>query len=426
MSNASQQQPSHPAAGAAPKNGKRKKLVAAVLGIFVVAGIAYGVYWLLVARFNETTDDAYVNGNVVQITPQVTGTVVAINANDTEFVRAGAELVELDRADADIALRDSEARLGQAVREVRDLFAQTARLEATVAGREIELARARADLRRRERLADSGATSAEDVQHARDAKRAAESALNAARAELAGNRAQIDHSDVATNPRVRQAAAEVRAAYLQLQRTGLPAPVSGIVAQREVQLGQRVGPGKPLMAIVPLDEVWVDANFKEGQLKDIRVGQPVRIVADTNGIEYRGKVVGFGAGTGAAFALLPAQNATGNWIKVVQRLPVRIALDAKELEAHPLAIGLSMDVEVDTHRRNGAPLAAITSAGPGVRTSVFARQERAADELIARIVARNGGARQPESVAETLASRSHAHPQAASEATAARGLNGMR
>ncbi|HJU25680.1 MAG TPA: HlyD family efflux transporter periplasmic adaptor subunit, partial [Rhodanobacteraceae bacterium] len=327
MSNASQQQPSHVAAGAAPKNGMRKKLVAAVLGIFVVAGIAYGVYWLLVARFNETTDDAYVNGNVVQITPQVTGTVVAINANDTEFVRAGAELVELDRADADIALRDSEARLGQAVREVRDLFAQTVRLEATVAGREIELARARADLRRRERLADSGATSAEDVQHARDAKRAAESALDAARAELAGNRAQIDHSDVATNPRVRQAAAEVRAAYLQLQRTGLPAPVSGIVAQREVQLGQRVGPGKPLMAIVPLDEVWVDANFKEGQLKDIRVGQPVRIVADTNGIEYRGKVVGFGAGTGAAFALLPAQNATGNWVKVVQRVPVRLKLE---------------------------------------------------------------------------------------------------
>jgi membrane fusion protein (multidrug efflux system) len=247
------------------------------------------------------------------------------------------------------------------------------------------------DLGRRERLASSGAISAEELQHARESVRAAESALAAARDQLAGNRALTDRTTIASQPSVARAAAGVRAAYLDYQRTVLPAPVSGFVAKRSVQLGQRVSPGTPLMAIVPLNDVWVDANFKEGQFKNIRVGQAVRLIADANGFEYRGTVAGFGAGTGSAFALLPAQNATGNWIKVVQRLPVRIALDPAQLAAHPLAIGLSMDVRVDVHQKNGSQLEPVTGADPDYRTAVFARQEHDVDKLIAAIIEQNGG-----------------------------------
>lgn len=377
----------------APNGRRRKLLLAAVLGAFAAGGIAYGIYWAEVARYVQTTDDAYVAGNVVQITPQVAGTVVAIKVDDTQFVRAGDELVRLDSADARIALQRREAQLGQTVREVRGLYTAGARDEAALAGREIDLARAQADLARRQNLARSGAISGEELQHAREAVRGAQTALAAAREKLAGNRALTDHTGVASHPSVERAAAQVRTAFLDYQRSVIPAPVSGFVARRSVQLGQRVSPGAPLMAIVPLDQVWVEANFKESQLKDIRVGQPVRLVADANGVTYHGSVAGFGAGTGAAFALLPPQNASGNWIKVVQRLPLRIALDPKELAAHPLAIGLSMEVKVDVHRKSGGQLVAAAGADPDYRTAVFTQRADVAGELIARIIERNGGGR---------------------------------
>ena len=402
---------SHPtsdtATAAASIGGHRKTLIAAIFGVFIVAAIAWGAYWARVARFAASTDDAYVAGNVVQITPQIAGTVVAIRAQDTDLVAVGTPLVELDPADAELNLRHSEAQLAQTVRDVRKLFSNTRQLEAAASEREVALLKARADLQRRERLAASGAVAAEEVQHARDAVRGAEAALTAAREQLAGNRALIDGTRVSTNPRVEQAAARVRTALLDARRTTLPAPVSGVVAQRSVQVGQRVAPGNPLMAIVPLDQMWVQANFKEGQLADIRVGQAARVVADANGFAYHGKVAGFGAGTGAAFALLPAQNATGNWIKVVQRLPVRIALDATEIQKHPLAIGLSMDVTVDTHDRQGAQLKQAASPDPDERTTAFTQPEGAADELIAGIIARNthvAGA-QPMSAQLAIASR---------------------
>ena len=372
-------------------NGNRKGLLGAVIGACAAAGIGYGAYWATVARYFESTDDAYVAGNVVQVMPQVAGTVVAIKVDDTEFVHAGDELVKLDPTDARVALQRCEAELAQTVREVRGMFSDNAKLEAAVVGREIDLARARADLARRERLASTGAISGEELQHARDGVRGAASALAAARGKLAANRALTYRTGVASHPSVERAAAQVRAAYLAYRRTALPAPVSGFVAKRAVQLGQRVSPGTPLMAIVPLDQAWVDANFKESQLADIRVGQPVRLTADANGYEYHGKVVGFAAGTGAAFALLPAQNATGNWIKVVQRLPVRITLDPEELAAHPLAIGLSMEVKVDVHRKSGAQLVAAAGPDPDYRTAVFTQQDDPADSLIARIIQRNGG-----------------------------------
>jgi membrane fusion protein (multidrug efflux system) len=371
-------------------NGKRRKLLlAGVLAAFAIAGIAYGIYWLTVARYVAFTDDAYVAGNVVPITPQVAGTATAIGADETQLVHAGQMLVQLDRADTHAALERSQAQLARAVRDIRNLFVRSSQLRAAIAAREVDVAGARTDLARRERLSKSGAVSSEEEQHAREALRGAQAALDEVRAQLAGNDALTDGTTVATHPTVQNAAAQLRTAYLDYQRTVIPAPVSGIVARRNVQLGQRVSPGTPLMAVVPLDQVWVDANFKEGQLHNIRPGQPARLVADSNDHEYHGTVVGLAAGTGAAFALLPAQNATGNWIKVVQRLPVRIALDPKELAAHPLQIGLSLDVEVDVHEKTATPSPHEHDRAAPYSTSVYSNQERDVDALIAKIIAEN-------------------------------------
>ncbi|EKZ95485.1 MFS efflux pump, membrane fusion protein, EmrA subfamily [Cupriavidus sp. HMR-1] len=380
------------AASSAPKTRKR---LLALLGLgTLVAAAGYGAYYYSVARFHEDTDDAYVNGNLVQLTPQVSGTVVAVNADDTEIVRAGDAIVTLDPADARIALANAEAALGQTVRQVSALYVNNNTLAATVQQRQVDLSRARDDLRRRTEASESGAVAAEDVAHARDTVKAAEAALETAKQQLASNHALTDQASVADHPSVQAAATRVRDAYLANARNTLPAPVTGYVARRSVQVGQRVAPGNPLMAIVPLDGVWVDANFKEVQLKHIRIGQPVELHADLYGskVTYHGKVVGFSAGTGSAFSALPAQNATGNWIKVVQRLPVRIALDPTELRAHPLQVGLSMQVDVETRERGGELSPAKGASTPirtAYRTEVFERYGAEADSEINRIIARN-------------------------------------
>ncbi len=372
---------------------KRKRWLTIVALAFVAIGIAYGAYWAIVLRELQSTDDAYVNGNIVQITPQISGIVVAIGADDTQFVKTGQTLVRLDQADAKVALEQAEAQLARTVRDVRSVFATSSQLEATVAMRQTEVDRATGDLARRERLAASGGVSGEEIQHARSGLNTAQAALLVAQENLQVNRARIDRTTVENHPDVQNAAAKVREAYLMYSRTVLPAPVSGFVAKRAVQLGQRVSPGTPLMAIVPLDQVWVDANFKEPQLSAMRVGQPVKLVADIYGgkIVYHGKVIGFGAGTGSAFALLPAQNATGNWIKVVQRVPVRVALDPQELAAHPLQVGLSMDAEVDTKNRDGERLPQVAQTAPAYSTDVFHSVDAAADEHVKAIIAGNGG-----------------------------------
>ncbi len=389
----SDEQPRAPAVTAT--NGQRKRWLAIVIGAFALIGIGYAIYWAIALRYVQSTDDAYVNGNIVQITPQISGTVVAINADDTQLVKAGQPLVQLDRADASVALEQAEAQLARSVREVRNLFATTAQLEANVALRQTDVTRAADDLARREKLVAAGAVSREELQHARDAFNSARAALVAAQQELAANRARIDRTTIEKHPDVRNAAANVRNAYLTYARTVLPAPVSGYVAKRVVQLGQRVSPGAPLMAIVPLEDVWVDANFKEPQLAAIRVGQPVTLKADLYGgkVIYHGKVVGFGAGTGSAFSLLPAQNATGNWIKIVQRVPVRIALDPRELAEHPLQIGLSMQVDVDTHNRDAARLPQLAQQPPAYQTDVFGSPTAAADERVKAIIAANEAGR---------------------------------
>src|SRR5882672_10571846 len=280
--------------GKLPSNTTRRwRWLAGALGGFLLIALVYGTYWAQVLRYHQTTDDAYVGGNVVQITPQISGTVIGLGADDTQFVKTGQALVRLDQADARVALDQAEAQLARTVRDVRNLFATSAQLEAA----------AQSDLARRQRLGTSGAVSGEELQHAIDAVKAAQAGLLAAQQQLAANRARVDGTTLKDHPQVRDAAAAVRNAYLTLARTELPAPVAGFVARRNVQLGQRVSPGTPLMAVVPLDQVWVDANFKEPQLQRMREGQPVTLTADIYGgkIKYHGRVAGFGAGTGAAF-----------------------------------------------------------------------------------------------------------------------------
>ncbi|AYQ86364.1 MULTISPECIES: EmrA/EmrK family multidrug efflux transporter periplasmic adaptor subunit [Burkholderia] len=382
-------EPQQQAAAPAAQNGKRKRMMTLLILAIVIAAIAYGLYYFLVARFHEETDDAYVNGNVVQITPQVTGTVIAVNADDTQSIRIGQPLVKLDPADAAIALQSAEANLAQTVRRVRGLYADDDQYRAQVAQRESDLSKAQDDLRRRLAVAQTGAVSQEEISHARDAVKAAQASLDAAKQQLAANVALTANTTVANHPDVLAAAATVRNAYLNNARNTLPAPVTGYVAKRSVQVGQRVSPGTPLMSVVPLGQIWVDANFKEVQLDHMRIGQPVSVTADIYGssVKYHGKVIGFSAGTGSAFSLLPAQNATGNWIKVVQRLPVRIALDPQELERHPLRIGLSMQVDVDIKDESGSQLGSVQNSV--YQTDVFAKYGDEADAEIARIIEQN-------------------------------------
>ncbi|HEY4295098.1 MAG TPA: EmrA/EmrK family multidrug efflux transporter periplasmic adaptor subunit [Paraburkholderia sp.] len=384
--------PQQPAPSAqSANNGKRKRMMTLLVIVILIAAIAYGLYYFLIARFHEDTDDAYVSGNVVQITPQVTGTVIAVNADDTQVVKAGDPLVVLDPADARVALQQAEANLAQTVRQVRGLFADDNQYQAQVALRQADLSRAQDDLKRRLTVAQTGAVSQEEISHARDAVKSAQAAVDAAQQQLASNRALTANTTIANHPNVLAAAAKVRDAYLNHARNVLPAPVTGYVAKRSVQVGQRVSPGTPLMAIVPLHDVWVDANFKEVQLKHMRIGQPVELTADVYGssVPYHGKVVGFSAGTGSAFSLLPAQNATGNWIKVVQRLPVRIALDPQELDKNPLRIGLSMQADVNIKDASGGQLGQAPSTA--YQTNVFDKYGDEADAEIARIIAENAG-----------------------------------
>jgi membrane fusion protein (multidrug efflux system) len=392
---------------ATPSSPARKRLLLLATGLAAVAAIAYGTWWTIDGRRYESTDDAYVQGNLVQITPQVAGTVVSIGADDTDRVAVGQPLVRLDAADADVALEQATATLAQTVRQVRTLFASNDELEADIRAREADtrsvraaLARAQSDFDRRRKLGSAGGITGEELQHAeatftsaRAALAAAEASEAAARAKLATNAALTGGTDVAGHPNVRLAAARVRDAYLQHARTTLPAPVAGYVAQRSVQVGQRVAPGTPLMSVVPLDEVWVDANFKEVQIGHMRIGQPVTLTADMYGSKtvYQGTVAGLGVGTGSAFALLPAQNASGNWIKVVQRLPVRIALDPAQLASHPLRIGLSMMVKVDISGGDGPQLATDARTTPAYTTAAFDHTHEEADALIAQTIDANLG-----------------------------------
>ncbi|MNQ80307.1 Multidrug export protein EmrA [compost metagenome] len=353
---------------ARPRGGLARKAAvggAAVLAVAVLAG-AYAEYsdgrWV-------STEDAYVEGNVVQVTPQVGGVVTAIRADNTDVVKPGAILVEMNGVDAQLALDAARAQLARSVRQVRGQFAMAGQDGANVELRKVDLARAQEDAARRSALAKIGAIPGEELIHAQQTVRTARAALNVAAEQLKRNHALIDGTTVESHPDVLAAAVQLRNASVALARTRVPAPVGGVVTKRGVQVGQRVAAGAPLMSVVPLDHLWVTANLKESQLRHVRIGQPVRLTTDLygGGVVYHGRVLGQDAGTGSAFSLLPAQNATGNWIKVVQRVPVRIALDPAEVTAHPLQIGLSMKVAVDTRARDGKRLVAIDAPGQNRR-----------------------------------------------------------
>jgi membrane fusion protein (multidrug efflux system) len=389
----------------AAKRSKRKPLLIVTTLIFVAIGICYAIWWAIVGAHYESTDDAYVHGNLVQVTSQIAGTVVGIEADDIERVTRGATLVKLDPTDTEVALKQAEASLAQTVRKTRTLFVQNSALQAdidvsqaNVELAKVDLSKAESDLNRRLTLAKSGGVSGEEILHARTAEKAAQSGLAQARANLAAAQAKLATNQALTagttvegHPDVQHSADQLRQAWLANARTQLPAPVDGMVAQRSVQVGQRVAPGTPLMTVVPLEHVWVEANFKESQLAEMKPGQNVTLTTDIygNDVVYHGKLQGITAGTGSAFALLPAQNATGNWIKVVQRVPVRITLDPKELAAHPLRIGLSMTVEVDLS--SPASAADANKIKTTLETNAFQDNKVGADALIERIIKENIG-----------------------------------
>jgi membrane fusion protein (multidrug efflux system) len=356
----------------------------------VIAGLAYGAWWLFEARFTETTDDAYVAGNIVSVTSRENATVTALYADNTQAVHRGQILIEMDPSVAEVNMRAAEANLARAARSVRGTFASADSYSAQLSQAEVALAQAKSDYQRRH-AALTGAVSGEELGHARDAVQAAQAAVNSARGGLAQARSGISGVDIAHSPDVLAAEAQLRAAALVLAHMKIVAPVDGEIAQRTVQVGQHVNAGAPLMAVVPLSDVWVDANFKEVQLARMRIGQPVRITTDIYGskVIYHGRVAGLGAGSGSAFAVLPAQNASGNWIKIVQRVPVRITLDPAGLKDNPLRVGLSVSADVDVTDQSGSRIAGAPVTGV-MRGDTGEDVGPQVDRLVRRILANNG------------------------------------
>ncbi|MCT4701071.1 efflux RND transporter periplasmic adaptor subunit [Enterobacteriaceae bacterium H20N1] len=370
------------------RGSKRKRNFIILLLILVLAAAGCLAWYLLYARYYETTDDAYVNGNQVILTPQIGGTVTQVSVDEGDFVQKGQPLVLLDPSDTEIALQQAEANLANTVRQVRGLYSTADNYRAQVAAKKVALQTAQNDYARRQKIFSTGAIAAEDLSHYRDAVTSAQSDLAAAQEALRTNTAMVDDTVIDSHPEIKSAVATLRSRYLENSRSTIVAPVSGYVAKRAVQLGMRVDSGTTLLAIVPLSEVWVDANFKESQMQTMRLGQKVTLSADLYGddVEYHGTIESLGIGTGSAFSLLPAQNASGNWIKIVQRLPVRITLDPHDMQKHPLRIGLSMNARVDIRNVDGHLLPQQTVSAPRFTTDVYKNPLEEADKLVAKIL----------------------------------------
>lgn len=377
------------------RNKKRQRRNALMLLtlLFVLLGAAYTVYWFMVLRHHESTDNAYVTGNQVIVMSQVPGSVTTVSVDNTDYVTAGTLLVQLDKRDAGLALEKAQVALANSVRQTHQQMINSRQLLAGIEVRRSELTRLQNDLRRREVLGAQNVIGKEELQHAREAVVSAKAQLDVATEQFNANKAVILDTPLSEQPAVKQAATEVRNAWLALERTDIRSPVDGYVSRRSVQVGAQITPATPLMAVVPATGMWIDANFKETQLSTMRIGQPAKVVTDFYGdkVVFTGTVTGLDMGTGSAFSLLPAQNASGNWIKVVQRLPVRIALDPAQLEKYPLRIGLSGDVTVDTQNTDGPVLSKSVRTDPVYHTSALSIDMQPADQMIAEIISRNAG-----------------------------------
>jgi membrane fusion protein (multidrug efflux system) len=375
------------------KNKKRTRHFALLFLtlLFLAIAIAYGSYWFIVLRHYQDTDDAYVVGNQVQIMAQVSGSVTAVNVDNTDLVKQGDVLVTLDNTDAQQAFERAKTALASSVRQTHQLIINSKQLQANITLRQTQLNQAQSDLKRRQILGQVDAIGHEELQHAQDAVDSAKATLDVATEQYNANQAVVLNTPLDQQPQVLQAAAQVRDAWLALQRTRVLSPINGYVARRSVQLGQQISPASALMAVVPDSHIWVDANFKETQLANMRIGQKATVVSDLYGdnVVYHGTVAGIEMGTGSAFSLLPAQNATGNWIKVVQRLPVRIELDDKEVAQHPLRIGLSTLVTVDTQDRSGQVLADKQRSTPLYQSDALTLDLTPVNHIIADVIRSN-------------------------------------
>ncbi len=382
----SDEAPTHP-----QHNIQAKKVLISSIAIFALLGAAYFCYYWLYSRFYEYTDDAYVSGNMVFLTPQVPGVVTTITADNTDYVIKGRVLVELDRTDAKIALEKASANLGNAVRDVVAMFEKVEQLRADIARNKAVFIRNAQDFEHRQELIEEGAVSIEDLDHAIAALEESYANLVSTERQCISAIAQIENTTVETHPRVQYAQEKLKAAYVNLNRCTILSPVTGLIAQRNVQVGKQVGISEPMLAIIPLDQVWVDANFKEVQLSQMRIGQPVDIRSDLWGstVPFHGIVVGIGGGTGSVFSVLPPQNATGNWIKIVQRIPVRIGLLPEEVKNNPLRLGTSMQVTVDIHNTQLCEIPSVKPDGPIYETDVLSHQEEGVAELINQILKAN-------------------------------------
>ena len=387
--NAESQTPQQPGS----KKGKRKGALLLLTLLFIIVAVAYGIYWFLVLRHYEETDDAYVAGNEVQIMAQVSGSVTKVWADNTDYVQKGDPLVTLDQTDAQQAFEKAQTQLAASVRQTRQQMINSKQLQASIEVKKTALSQAQTDLNRRIPLGAANLIGREELQHARDTVASAQAELDVAIQQYNANQAIVLGTKLEQQPAVLQAATEVRNAWLALQRTKIVSPISGYVSRRSVQPGAQITTTTPLMAVVPATNLWIDANFKETQLAHMRIGQPATVISDIYGddVKYTGKVVGLDMGTGSAFSLLPAQNATGNWIKVVQRLPVRIELDEKQLAEHPLRIGLSTLVEVNTTDRGGEMLASQVRSAPVYESNAREIGLEPVNKLINDIIQANAG-----------------------------------
>lgn len=389
--------PSIPVAAAdaqdAQNQRKRKTGLTIAIALFLIVGLAWAAYWFLYARYHETTENAYVSGNMVMVNAQTVGTVEAIMADENQEIKAGQVLVKLNPTDAQVALSQAQAQLAQATRQIQNAFNSAGVAHAQLSQAASAVKTAQDAVNRRAKLVGTGAVSKEEYDQARNALTQAQAAYKTATEQSKTASAQIAGTTSSNHPAIEAAKAAFRSAYINHKRLAVLAPIDGVVAKRSVQVGQQIAPGVPLMTIVAANQVWVEANYKETQLANLRVGQPVELTADVYGssVKFKGTVQGIGIGTGSSFSVLPAQNATGNWIKIVQRVPVRVNLDPEQLKQHPLRVGMSMHVNINTQERNGAVLGAVTGtqAPANLQTNVYAQDEMEANQLAEQIIQQN-------------------------------------